>query len=187
MKTTQLLLLPLFIFMGLQAEPIQSIEDSLKESNIKTGTTIGHYQKPGAPIDMTYLSSNVAKNEISDINITLTTSVQTGNMDVMMTFDEKLTLMSDFDENLTFEITPEQRKYPINLQVSASEDGLYYIRLLTKIDKGLGSQLRSFAVPVYIGDNPQPQTRGTQIMKAMSGENISVSKAIETIEVLDEK
>lgn len=186
MKKTKLLLAPLLVIMGLQAEPTKTT-DTLEESKIKTGTTIGHYAKPGAPIDMTYRSSTVDRNETSDINITLTTTAQTGTMNVMLTFDENLTQVNDVEQNLTFEITPEQKNYPINLQASSLEDGLYYIRLLTKIDKGTGSQLRAFAVPVYIGENPQPQTKSTKIMKAMSGENISVSKAVETITVLEEK
>jgi len=183
MKKTKLLLTPFLILMGLHAAPSDA---TTKASNIKTGTTIGHDLKPGAPIDLTYHTSAVDNNETSDINITLTTSVQTGTMKVMLTFDKQLTQISNVEQNLSFEITPKQREYSIHLQASAVEDGLYYIRLLTKIDKGAGSQLRAFAVPVYIGKNPQPKTRSNKIMKAMSGENISVSKAVETIKVLKE-
>lgn len=184
MKKTKLLLTPFLILMGLHAVPSDVTTEA---SNVKTGTTIGHYAKPGAPIDMTYHTRTVKNNETSDINITLTTTAQTGTMRVMLTFDDKLTQVSNVEQNLTFEITPEQKEYPINLQASSSEDGLYYIRLLTKIDKGAASQLRSFAVPVYVGENPQPKTRSSKIMKAMSGENISVSKAVETIKVLEEQ
>lgn len=184
MKKAKLLLVPFLIIMGLHAKPTDTITE---DSNIKTGTTIGHYSKPGAPIDMTYQTSSVDNNETSDINITLTTSAQTGTMNVTLNFEKSLTQVSNVDENLTFQITQGQKEYPINLQVSSLEDGLYYIRLLTKIDKGSGSQLRAFAVPVYIGENPQPKTRSSTIMKAMNGENISVSKAVETITILEEK
>ena len=159
MKTTKLLITPLVLVLGLQAQPSDTTTEEI--SNVNTGTTVGHYSKPGAPINMSYTSNSVDHNETSEINITLTTSVQTGTMDVMLTLDDKLTQISDIEENLTFTITPEQREYKIKLQVSSSEDGLYYIRLLTKIDKGMGSQLRSFAVPVYIGVNPLPSTRSS--------------------------
>lgn len=68
------------------------------------------------------------------------------------------------------------------MQVSAKEDGLYYIRLLTKIDKGVDSKLRAFAVPVQVGERKKAKH---VMMKSHSGENISISKAVETIRVAD--
>ena len=190
MKKTKLLLAPLLIVMGLHAKPTESTEvqeTTMKETNLKTGTTIGHYQKPGAPIDMSYTSSPVNANETSDINITLSTTVQSGSMSVSISFDKDLTQVSSVEENLTFEITPDKRTHTIQLQASSPMDGLHYIRLLTKIDKAESSKLRAFAVPVYIGANPQPKSKSANIMKAVGGENLSISKAVETIEVLDEK
>jgi len=184
MKTTKLLLGPLLIVMGLQAKPAE--ETKVENANIKTGTTIGHYQKPGAPIDITYKSTTVDANEISDINIILTTTVKTGTMSVIITFDDELKQEETVSKEITFELSPEQKSYPINLQVSAEKNGLYYIRLLTKIDKAQSSKLRAFAVPVYVGANPQPKSKGLHIMKAASGENLSVSKAVETIEVIND-
>ena len=182
MKKTKLLLAPLLIVMGLQAKPTE--ETKVENSNIKSGTTLGHYQKPGAPIDMSYDSTKVNAGEVSDINITLTTSAISGTMQVSLTFDEAIKNVNNTEENLTFEITPEQRSFPINIQASSDIDGLHYIRLLTKVDKGTASKLRAFAVPVYIGE-PKPKAKSANIMKAMSGENISVSKAVETIEIIE--
>jgi len=172
MKLKTLILTPLLILIGLNAESM-------------TGTTIGHYSKPGAPIDMTYLSTRTDNNEsdkIYDVNITLTSTVRYGTMKVKVALDNKLTPLSSIEKELTFEINPEQKKYPINLQVSAKEDGLYYIRLLTKIDKGIGSKLRAFAVPVQVGEKKKIN-RNSVMMKSHSGENISISKAVETISV----
>ena len=183
MKKTKLLLAPLLLLVGLHAKPANSIIET--PSNVKTGTTIGHYAKPGAPIDMTYTSTTVKTDEISDINITLTSNVNYGTMQVELTFEDKLLQVSTIDKKLTFQISPDKKTYTINLKAKSLEEGMFYIRLLTKIDKGTSSQLRSFAVPVYIGENPKPKTRGTVIMKALSGENISVSKATETIKTLD--
>jgi hypothetical protein len=184
MKTTTLLLAPLLIVMGLQAKPENTPTESL--SNIKTGTTIGHYAKPGAPIDMTYTSTTVNVDEVSDINITLSSNINYGTMKVELTFDDKLVQISKVAKQLTFQITPQQKTYTISLKAKSTEEGLFYIRLLTKIDKGTGSQLRSFAVPIYIGDNPKPRTKSTQVQKRSGGENLSISKAIETIEVVEE-
>jgi len=182
MKRTKLLLAPLLILVGLHANPTE--ETNVENSNIKSGTTLGHYQKPGAPIDMSYNSTKVNAGEVSDINITLTTSATSGTMHVSITFDDAIQNVSNTEENLTFEITPEQRTFPINIQASSAEDGLHYIRLLTKVDKGTDSKLRAFAVPMYVGE-PKPKAKSINVMKAMSGENISVSKAVETIEVIE--
>ena len=184
MKKTTLLLLPLLLLMGLHAKPAETPKET--PSNIKTGTTIGHYAKPGAPIDMTYTSTTVQTNEESDINITLTSNVNYGTMKVELKFDNKLVQVTDISKNLTFQITPKQKTYTIHLKAKSVEEGLFYIRLITQIDKGLGSQLRAFAVPVYIGENPKPRTKSSQVQKVMGGENLSISKAIETIEVVEE-
>ncbi len=172
MKLKTLALTPILILMGLNAESL-------------TGTTIGHYAKPGAPIDMSYISKSHDNNESSrvyDVNITLTTTVRQGTMSAKVNVDNRLTPISSIEKKLTFELSPKQKKYPINMQVSAKKDGLYYIRLLTKIDKGVGSKLRAFAVPIQVGERKKIEH---VIMKSHSGENISISKAVETIRVAE--
>jgi hypothetical protein len=173
MKLKTAIITPLLIIMGLNADSI-------------TGTTVGHYSKPGAPINISYDSQHVQINETADINISLSTTVRSGTMSVSLTLDDKLTLESDTKSEITFQVTPEQKIYPIQLKVSAKEDGLYYIRLLTKIDKGQGSKLRAFAVPVTIGEGRVKKVQSNVMMKSLSGERISVSKAVETIQVLEE-
>jgi len=187
MKKLALLLAPLFMMVGLSANSTESqVEEN---SKVRTGTTIGHYAKPGAPIDMTYVTSTVDKNETVDINITLTTTARMGSMDVAISFDDKLSQKNSVKPNLTFEIVSGQKEYTINLQAASLEDGLYYIRLLTKINKGTqeGVRLRSFAIPVIVGEGAKPKTRNTDglMLKARSGENLSVSKAVETIRVAE--
>ena len=182
MKKTKLLLAPLLIIMGLQAKPLE--ETKVENSNIKTGTTIGHYQKPGAPINMSYESTKVDAGEVSNINITLTTTTNNGTMNVSITFDDAIKNESHTKEKLTFKITPEQKSFKIKIQASSEKDGLHYIRLLTSLDRGTASKLRAFAVPLYVGEL-KPKAKSINIMKAMNGENISVSKAVETIEVIE--
>jgi len=184
MKKITLFLAPLLFLVGLQAKPTQAIPQE-EAYTIKTGTTMGHYQKPGAPIDMTYKSEKVDVNQTADINITLSTSVQYGTMSVSLKIDDKLTQETEVQENLTFDIQPNKKTFEIHLKVRGEEEGLYYIRLLCKNDKSSSSRMRAFAVPVYIGEDPKPKSKGI-LMKAMSGENLSISKAVETIRTLDE-
>ncbi len=174
MKLKTLAITQLLILVGLHSDSM-------------TGTTIGHYLKPGAPINMKYISKSHEDNDSSkiyDVNITLITTVRQGTMKVKLNIDNKLTQISSVGKDLTFDINPQKKRYPINLQVSAKSDGLYYIRLLTKIDKGIGSKLRAFAVPVQIGKRKKVNTNSV-MMKSHSGENISISKAVETIKVAE--
>ena len=176
MKKLTLLLIP-FLF---------AIEIHAKE--LISNSTIGHYSKPGAAIDMHYTSQKVDINETSDVNITLSTSLRKGTVSVAINLDEELTSLKNFEENLSYEIMQNQQEYLINLQVKSDKPGLYYIRLLTKIDKGYGVKLRSFAIPIYVGEevNLKNKVTATQMKALGSGENISVSKAVETIEKISE-
>ena len=121
MKTITLLLSPLLFILGLHAQEISS------------GSTLQQYSKPGAAIDMNYSTEKVDINESSDVNISLTTAVPNGTLSVLISIDNKLSSLKEFDNNLSFEIKPNQQNFLIDLQVKAQTEGLYYIRLLTKI------------------------------------------------------
>ena len=138
---------------------------------------------------MSYTSQRVDINEASDVNITLTTAIRSGTVSVLINPDENLNILNTFDNNLSYKIIPNERDYAINLQVKSEQQGLYYIRLLTKVDQGYGIKLRSFAVPIYIGETAGIVKKSINAsMKALgTGENISISKALETIEVVNEK
>ena len=174
MKAITLILTPLLFVLGLNA------------TDISSNSTAQQYSKPGADIDMKYTSQKVDVNEISDVNITLTTAITKGLISVIITLDKQLETINEFDDNLTFEIIPNQQNFLIELQVKSKHQGLYYIRLLTKVDKGYGIKLRSFAVPIYVGQVEGIKKRSLDAqMKAIgSGENISISKAVETIEII---
>ncbi len=192
MKKTILILVPL-LAVGLYANSKKinpeetTVVKSIGNKTIIEGTTVGKYAKPGAPIDMTYKTTKVDTNQTADVNITLTTTVQSGKVVVNMNIDDNLTLVDSIDENQSFDISPDNKSFNINMKVRSEHDGLYYIRMLTKVETGQHPKLRSFAVPVMVGENPKPITRGVTFLKAKSRENISVSKAVETIEVIKEK
>jgi len=180
MKKITLLSVAFLIVVGLNA--------SSKIENIQSGSTIREYSKPGAPVDMEFNTTHVDINATSDVNLTLITTVRKGNFNVLITLDDNLTTVNELDQNLSFVITPERQKFLINFQVKSEKQGLFYIRLLTQVDQGHGLKLRSFAVPVYIGKKPKTLVRSSPQMKALAnGENISISKAIETIRIIKEK
>ncbi|NEW60619.1 hypothetical protein GSY74_04925 [Sulfurovum sp. bin170] len=181
MKKTKLLLSCL-LMAGLTGEIAMA-----KDNQIAEGTTIGfeHCMKPGAPIDITYKATKVGLNEVADINVTLTTSIGAGDMVVTIDFDEKLKRESEVYDSMRFSLSDTTNDYKLNFKASSSEDGLYYIRFLAKIENGGSTRMRAMAVPVYVGDGKLKRKGNRVIMKAVGGENISVSKAEETIEVIE--
>ena len=158
-----------------------ALADKVKE----TITTKGKYRKPGAPIDMTHTKAHVAVGEVATIDVTFITSLRSGNIEIEVTLDEGLESQDTLSSITSFELRPDQRDYNMTFNVSAKKDGLYYIRLLGKAGERESIRMRSFAIPVYVGEG-KLQKKGKQlIMKAKGGENLSVSNAEETIEYVD--
>jgi len=141
------------------------------------GTSIGKYAKPGAPADISYKSQHVKIGDTSNVNIILTSSSTTGTMKVKVKVDKDLHEISNVKKHFSFDLSEGKKEYPLHLEVSADEDGLYYVRIQVAI-KGQG--MRAFAVPVYVGEAVL-KTKKTAVEKTDKGETISVSAAEETI------
>jgi len=154
----------------------------VKEPSSVKGTSVGTYAKPGAPVDIRYESQHVDAGDSSVVSIVLTSSVSMGNMKVKLKVDKGLNDLSHSKKHLSFDLSEGKKEYPLHLEVSADEDGLYYISVLVSI-KGQG--MRAFAVPVYVGDAVD-KTKKTvagyrNIEKTDKGTTISVSAAQESI------
>lgn len=149
----------------------------IKEPVLVKGTSTGKYKKPGAPVDISYISEHVQSGESSRVVVVLMTRVTTGTMKVKIKLDKGLEEISNIDKQLSFDLGTDTIEYPLNMEVLADEDGLYYIKLRVSI-KGKG--MRAFAVPVYFGEG-KLKTSHTAVEKTQEGENISVSAAEETI------
>lgn len=152
---------------------------------VKTITTKGKYRKPGAPIDMTHTEARVAIGEVAQIDVTFSTSLQSGNIEIEVTLDEGLESVEQLSSVTSFQLSTDKKDYAMKFNVSAKKDGLYYIRLLSKAGEGEAIRMRSFAIPVYVGEGQLKKKGKQQIMKVMGGENLSVSQAQETIEYVD--
>ncbi len=146
------------------------------------GTTIGKYLKPGASVNITYMSKKAKLNEPSDVNISFTTPIKSGEMEVDINFDKNLNVIGEAYDKITFALSPNQKEYNLNFRVTSSKNGLYYIRLLTKVN----NRTRAFAVPIYIGSGKLQKNGHQLVMKALNGENLSISKAEETVEVIED-
>lgn len=139
------------------------------------GSSIGKYAKPGAPVDIRYTTQNVEAGESSEVNIVFTTSVRSGNMYVKIRTDRELLSVKSFENYRRFKLDENRSAYPLQLFMTAEKDGVYYIKLL--VDMGEQGS-RAFAVPVYIGEGRVKKAKAP-MHKTVSGENISVSKAVE--------
>ena len=179
---TSLLISGLSVNMLVASDISEAVKIEKADKKVKTITTKGKYRKPGAPIDMTHTEARVAVGEVADIDVTFTTTLRSGSIDIEVTLDEGLESSEMLSSITTFKLSDDKKDYKMHFKVSAQKDGLYYIRLLGKGGEGESVRMRSFAIPVYVGDG-HLQKKGKQlIMKVMGGENLSVSKAQETIE-----
>ena len=176
MKKMKILLLA-SLLIGVSAIAMTSKVE--KPIGIKSGTSIGEYKKPGAPVDITYTTEHVEAGDVSEVKIVLTSTVESGTMDVLVNVDKNLNQLTNIANSVSFDMGVGQKEYPLDLSVSADQDGLYYVKLIVSIkDRGV----RTFAVPVYVGDEKSYKKSSKSIKKTANGQNISVSPATETIE-----
>lgn len=135
--------------------------------------------KPGAPVQISYESLHIDVGVVGKVDIVLTTQVSGGTMKVVLKTDKGLDQLTGLEKPLFFELGKNDTKeYPLQVEVSSSEDGLYYVKLIVSI-KGQG--MRAFAVPVYVGEGVSKAEK-KPVAKTSSGEAISVSAAQESIE-----
>ncbi len=173
MKITHILLVS-SLFLGTSA---MALSAKVEKPALVKGTSVGEYAKPGAPVEISYTSENISIGDVSKVDIVLTSSAKTGTMKVKLKVDKGLNEITNVDKHLSFDLDKGETEYPMYLEVSADEDGLYYIRVMVTI-KGKG--MRAFAVPVYVGEGTLRKNKAN-IEKTKSGENISVFSAEETI------
>lgn len=153
-----------------------ALDSSIHKQAIK-GTSIGEYLKPGAPVQIAYTSEHVNTNEVSKVDIILTSSATTGTMKVKVHIDKALDEETKIGKKIYFDIDPAKKEYLLSLSVSSQSEGLHYIKLQIEIQ---GKGMRAFAIPVHIGDTKSNQTKKI-LEKNTHGENLSISDAVETI------
>ena len=177
------ILLTTLVIAGLTGN--MALADEVSKSEVKIITTKGKYRKPGAPIDMTHKEARVEVGEVADIDVAFSTSLQSGNIEISVSLDKGLESTEELPSVISFELAPNKKEYTTKFHVSAKKDGLYYIRLLGKVGEGEAIRMRSFAIPVYVGEGKLKKKGKQVIMKVMGGENLSVSQAEETIEYVE--
>ncbi len=148
-----------------------------KPVSLLEGTTLGSYQKPGAPVDLTYKSSKVGADEIAMVDITLTTRAKEGSMRVAMRLDEGLRQTGGDALSNRFTLG-SAKEFPLHLQLLSTQEGRYYVKLLVEIE---GRGVRAFSVPVQVGEG-SAKLKLAPTTTTPSGERIEVMSAVEVIE-----
>lgn len=156
---------------------LQAFTAKVDKPQLVQGSSVGKYNKPGAPVEIEYRSEHVTIAEVSKVDISLMPTITDGTMDVKINVDKELTELTNLDKTLSFELTKRDKKYPLHMEVSSQYEGLYYIRVLVSM-KGKG--MRAFAVPVYVGSGILKQNRAN-VMKTKSGEEMNLFSAEERI------
>jgi hypothetical protein len=150
---------------------------SANEIQKKTvGTTVGKYAKNGLAVDLSYSTQDVDVGENSEVNLTLTTSLTTGELKVKL-----LSLDKDLDgidtELLTFHPSSESQSFPIQLKLSSASEGKHYLDVHVSMENQGG---RVFVVPVTVGTVVK-KPMSSNVQKTSTNELLSISKGVEVI------
>jgi len=141
---------------------------SLMSVNAFSKSTHSHYLKPGAPIQIVGEQSiTIEPNNQQSLTVRFSVSQLRGGAEVFVKSDEGLSIGGQ--ERYTFDLARDSLSIP--LELSAAENGIYYIHFHAQID-GLS---RAMAYRVQVGDVAPVQ------QKAASSGGIKSFVAQETI------
>jgi len=136
---------------------------------------VDHCTKPGLPVELEYSSEHVDTGVVSNVNITIFTTLIEGVLKVNVKALEGL----DFEEkDFRFKLSKEEKnEFSLALEVLSSINGKHYLTFELSVE---GKGGRIVEVPVKFG-TIMSKPQATNVEKTQSGVNISVSKAIEEI------
>ncbi len=132
--------------------------------------------KPGLAAEVNYKSEHVDVGVSSDVNITITTGLSKGILNVNLRPLEKTTI-DVAEKDFKFTLSKGGNSFPIHLQVSSQINGIHYINLTLSVE---GQGLRVVSVPVNVGKVSEKMNNNKAVEKTENGA-ISVSLAEEEI------
>jgi len=155
---------------------------SLNQHKVIKGGTVGKYLKPGAPVNFEYQTERVDVNETALVQFKIICSRTVGELTLQIRVDKHLEDESGIEREMTFEVTEEQREFPVEMELHGSDNGTYYVRLLVRYTHNESSSLRSYAIPIYVGEEKRI------IQKSTIGrvQKLNISKARESIHTIEE-
>ncbi len=131
-------------------------------NNKLSGSTKGTYAKPGAPVQLSHVTTKVEAGEASRVDLIFSTqAVQATNeinrgrvIAVKINADSGLNLQ-DLPHPLDIQLEPNKTDYPLSFTASSALSGLYYINVFVSMQVGSNTMNRAFAVPVQVGNTTQ--------------------------------
>ncbi|HHD81886.1 MAG TPA: hypothetical protein ENK94_01700 [Campylobacterales bacterium] len=166
----------------ISADAMTAKVDEEREATKKIYTVLksekkDHCMKPGLAVDMSYSSEHVDVGSLSEVKMILTTGMTEGVLEVKIKALDANAL--DFEEkDFEFKLSKETANvFPIDLELSSVEDGLYYLTVFTSVE---GKGGRVFEIPVKFGVIPE-KVESKNVIKTKSGVAITVSAAEEEI------
>lgn len=141
---------------------------------------INIYAKPSAPVDIVYETAKAQANEDINVSVEFITYVESGVMSIDIILDKGLEETSNIGDNLTFNIKTGKTKYPLNMKVKASEDGLYYVNFIIS----LNDEIKTLSIPVYVGNWREiVRSRKGNVANSSEGEQIIILKGLKVREI----
>jgi len=155
-----------------------------KITDKKPGDVPNSYVKPGAAITFTHNYDGQSKpGEIENFVVNVHEEYAAGDLTVNISADDGLDINFGGGQH-SFSMA-DNADQVINVSVSASSPGRYYLNFQAAANSGNGQVLRrSYAIAIQVGDksfNTKP-SEGMNIQQTESGENIIIMDAEETIQ-----
>lgn len=169
------LLTPMYLF----ANTAKILEPTKKVYQVLEGSSMqGIEQKRGLAVDIEYKSEHVGVNQLSQVNIVLSTHLTKGILNVDITSMNN-TLEGIKPNNYKFVLLEraEENAFPINLEVKSEKEGIHYINLKVSLE---GDETRVLSVPVNVGKVDKVLQKKA-LTSSSDGDAMTVSQAVEEI------
>ena len=173
-------ILKIFALIGLISISLISNSQNI---NVLKNSTIGQYQKPGAPIDLTY-SSTIVPNvgDIIEVTLTFSGSLKSNNKIKVSVVPDKSLELYNFTNNVVFDMSIPNTKPKIDLSIYSSQLGLVYLNIFVEyyLDNKKTSN-RVFSVPIKTGINSKPILQKSGFTHRDSSGNLLIIQEAETV------
>ena len=128
-------------------------------NNKLSGSTKGTYAKPGAPVQLSHVTTKVAVGEVSNVDLIFSTQAvdemnRRGTIAVKINADAGLNLQG-LTRSFEIQLEPNKTDYPLSFTASSASSGLYYINVFVSMQVGTNTMNRAFSVPVQVGNATQ--------------------------------
>ena len=177
MKTLKIILASTLLLSASSMAMTSKVKESTKiVYEVLEGTTVGQVSKTGVAVDIAYKAQHLNVGELSDVNITISTTLSEGTLKVNLRGLEDNIVGID-KSDIEFKLSENNNSFPINLQLSSSIEGIHYLNVSVTVE---GQGTRVLAVPLNVGTVSKIMKNKMNTTNS-EGKVISISSAEEEI------